>query len=160
MARNPDSQLHFKNRTPGSFDLNTFGGRIGYALLLANRTQADVAGAIGITTSSVSGLCRMNKPRTSSRNIPEIASFLGVPNDWLAYGIGEAPTRETIGRPPRPSATPQAGKSGTASERNSRLSDMQAATLGKLELLMVSGAFNDMDCLELLTGLKPKLASL
>jgi transcriptional regulator with XRE-family HTH domain len=129
------------------FDLATFGGRLSYALVLAQKTQRELAQAVNVTNQAITKLCHLKEHRTGSRRLPEIASFLGIPVDWLAYGIGVPPTART-----RTGVEP--------STRNPRLSDLQAATLDKLELLMVAGAFDDMACLKLLTGLKPKLAAL
>jgi transcriptional regulator with XRE-family HTH domain len=143
-----------------SFDLETFGGRISYALSISDKSQSDVARFLDVARSSISGLCRMQKPRTASRNVPEIAKFLGVSNDWLAYGMGEVPKPETIGRFEEEPSAPANPVRRLVEKRNSKLTDLQAAALGKLELLMVSGVFDDMDALELLTTLKPKLTSL
>lgn len=106
-----------------SFDLETFGGRLSYAISISGKSQPDLARVLDVARSSISNLCKMQKSRTASRNVPEIARFLGVANDWLSYGMGEVPTKETLGR----------------SEEMS---------------------FDDMDALELLTNLKPKLSSL
>lgn len=137
-------------------DLKTFGGRLTHALLLSNTRNIELARAIGISPQAVAKLCRISAPRTSSRRIPEIAAHLQVSLEWLAYGLGPGPTEE--GLTTSEAVTQSDGVQATTARF--RLTALQAATLDKLEALMAGGTFDDLDCLELLTDLKPKLAAL
>lgn len=167
LARYPENnthmakQLNFANRPLTSFDLNTFGGRLGYAIRFAKVTLQRVADEVGVNRASISGLCMLDKPRTSSRKVPELAAFLGVPADWLAYGTGEAPTGPVTFEESESGTLALRGpQSQRAGVHNPALTGLQAATLEKLEALMVAGAFGDMDCVEFLTTLKPKLSAI
>jgi transcriptional regulator with XRE-family HTH domain len=128
--------------------LRTFGERLTCAVTLAGVTQRELAQAIGVTPQAITKLCQISSPRTSSLRLPEIAAFLQVPVDWLAYGQST------------PLVAPEQASVVTEVSGRFRLTDLQSATLGKLAALMARGALDDWDCLELLTRLKPKLATL
>jgi transcriptional regulator with XRE-family HTH domain len=129
-------------------DLRTFGERLTCAVTLAGVTQRELARAICVTPQAIAKLCRISSPRTSSLRLPEIAAFLRVPVDWLAYGHST------------PLVVAEQASGVTEVSGRFRLTDLQSATLGKLAALMANGALDDLDCLELLTGLKPKLVTL
>lgn len=129
-------------------NLRTFGERLTCAVTLARVTQRELAQAIGVTPQAIAKLCRISSPRTSSLRLPEIAAFLQVPVDWLAYGHS------------MPLVAPEQTSVVTEVSGRLQLTDLQSATLGKLAALMATGALDDWDCLELLTRLKPKLVTL
>jgi hypothetical protein len=148
--------LDFKDRPVESFDLESFGGRLGLAMKLASATLQGVGDAVGISRGAVSGLTKMTAPRTSSRKVPEIAVHLGVATEWLAYGAGEPPKDANLApvqRVPLPAIAPPA----RAQAQRPTLTGLQSATIEKLETLMAAGHFSDMDCVDLLTSLKPRL---
>jgi hypothetical protein len=81
--------------------------------------------------------------------------------DWLAYGTGEAPTGPVSLEKNESGALALRGPNAhCAVARKPVLTGLQSATLEKLEAQVVAGGFGEMDCLEFLTTLKPKLSAI
>src|SRR5213080_4925923 len=67
-----------------------FSSRLSVAMRKAGRTQAALAGELGVAASAVSAW-RSGDRNPSRENIASLSRVLGVPEAWLQYGAGESP---------------------------------------------------------------------
>lgn len=68
-------------------ELETLGGRLRYARNKLDKTQADVAGIVGRTTTAY-GHYERNRNEMQRDIAEKICTFLGISLDWLLTGKG------------------------------------------------------------------------
>lgn len=79
--------LYIVYMTNENFDLNTFSGRLAYAMEITNNSnQTSFAKSIGVTPQTIQYLVSQGK---GSTHASKIAEKLGISADWLVYGQGE-----------------------------------------------------------------------
>lgn len=135
---------------PDDFKLETFGGRLSYAIARAGRTVAEVAAAMEISRSAVYQLCSSASSDGGGRQPQRLAALLDVPVQWLTYRLGPEPAsdfHEQDKRPVQNALPPQLVLPAKG------LTFLQLAVLEKLHAAMKVGRMDDKACLDLLTQL-------
>ena len=142
---------------PGHYELDTFGGRLNYAIARTGRTATEVAEALGITRSAVHQLCSSTRSDGGGRQPQRLAELLGVPVRWLTHGLGSQPGPVIESR--ASFSVDQSTLPGPLVLTSDNLTLLQMATLQKLHAAMKEGCFNEKACLGLLTELDKRSAA-
>ncbi len=76
-------------------DLDTIGGRIHRARQALDLTTAQLARRVGVATATATSW-EANRSQPRSNRLTMLAGVLNVSPTWLIFGLGEAPTDETL----------------------------------------------------------------
>jgi transcriptional regulator with XRE-family HTH domain len=78
----------------------TSSARIRRARMLANLSQTELSGKLGVTRSSITQWERVQGTKPSMRNLVEVATICQVQFEWLATGRGVMRIGDTHQEPP------------------------------------------------------------